>query len=352
MLGKVILTIVVLALLGAGLYFLVKRNEQPVQVFNTTEVTTGTIITKAVASGSIEPRQEVVIKSRVSGVVDKLHVKAGDTVAREDLIAKIRVVPDAVALNSAEARVETSRISVRNAKRELDSRENLMKRNIISKDEYAKYQFDYQMKREEDQSARNNLRLIKEGGSGESGTVSSEIRSTVAGTLLEVPVKEGDSVTETNNFNDGTTIAAVADMTDMIFLGTVDESEVGRLQEGMALVISIGAIEDQTFDGELEFVSPKGIRDDGTVQFQIRAALSDVGEIRAGYSANADVVLDRRDNVLTVDEGALIFEGDEITVLVKSGDQFEQRKIEVGLSDGLRIEVLSGLSEGDQLRLP
>ncbi len=351
---RVVLLFLVLALLAAGLYFLVKRNEKPTEVFETQEVTTGTIIKKAVATGSIEPRREVTIKSRVSGVVEKLHLEAGQTVEREALIAKIRVVPDAVALNAAQARVETARISAANALRERDRRKNLRKDKLISKDEYAKYQFDYEIQREEEARARSNLILIQEGGSGESGAVSSEIRSTVKGTILAIPVKEGESVTETNNFNEGTTIASIADMTDMVFTGTVDESEVGRIKEGLPLVISIGAIENETFDGMLEFISPKGNRDEGTVQFSIRAAITEnpASKIRAGYSANADIVLDRRDDVLTLDEGVLIFDNDSVFVLVQNGDQFERREIETGLSDGLRIEVVSGLTESDVVRVP
>jgi len=354
MLVRIVSVLLVLALLGAGLFFLVKRNEKPADVYATRSVTVDTIIAKAVATGAIEPRKEVTIKSRVSGVVEKLYLEAGETVERNELIAKIRIVPDAVTLNSAQARVETARISLQNARREFSRRERLFKENIISKDEYAKYQYDYEIKREEEASAKNNLKLIRDGGSGEAGTVSSEIRSTVKGTILEVPVKEGESVTQTNNFSDGTNIASVADMTDMIFIGSVDESEVGRIKEGMALVISIGAIDKETFDGELEFISPKGNRDEGTVQFSIRAAIKNNSEntIRAGYSANADVVLDRRDDVLTLDEGALIFEGGKTFVLLKQSDEFERREVKTGLSDGLRIEIVEGLTEGAEVRVP
>ena len=356
MIVRVILLFVVLGLLAAGLYFLVERNEQPAEVFATRTVETGTIILKAVATGSIEPRREVTIKSRVSGVLEKLHVEAGAIVEREDLIAKIRVVPDAVTLNAAQARVETARISTQSARRERDRRRDLLNGNVISKDEYARYQYEFELASEEESSAQNNLILIREGGSGESGSVSSEIRSTVRGTVLQIPVKEGETVTETNTFNEGTTIAAVADMTDMIFNGTVDESEVGRIKEGLPLLISIGAIENETFDGVLEFISPKGVSEEGddTVQFEIRAAMTASSEntIRAGYSANADIVLDRRDNVLTLDEGALIFDQDKVFVLLKNGEQFERREIKTGLSDGLKIEILDGLVEGATVRIP
>ncbi len=353
MIVRIFLLFLVLALFAGGLYFLIKRNEQPTEVFETRKVTQSTIIKKAVASGSIEPRKEVTIKSRVSGVVETLFLDAGETIDKDALIAKIKIVPDAVTLNAAQARVETARISADNARRERDRRKTLLDENLISRDEYATYQYEFEIQREEEESARSNLQLIREGGSGEAGTVSSEIRSTVRGTVLEVPVKEGETVTETNNFNEGTTIASVADMTDMIFTGTVDESEVGRIREGMALQISIGAIEDEIFDGTLEFISPKGVRDEGTVQFQIRAAIKQnpQRQVRAGYSANADIVLDLRDDVLTLDEGALIFEDNKTWVLVKAGEQFERREIKTGLSDGLKIEITEGLADGDIVRV-
>lgn len=363
---KILLVLVVIAVLAGGLYFLIQRNQQVPEQFDTESVVTGSIINKAVASGSIVPRREVTIKARVSGVVEKRHVSPGDIVESGQLLAKITVVPDAVTLNSAQARFETARISVNNAKVERDRRRQLYREKLISKDEYDKYQFDYDIKREELQGAESNLELIRDGGNGSGGTVSNEVRSTVDGTVLDVPVKEGESVTETNNFNEGTTIASIADMTDMVFIGTVDESEVGRIQEGMALQISIGAIEDQIFDGVLEFISPKGKNTEGTVQFELRAALSSSSDVtvRAGYSANADIVLDRRDEVLTLDERALRFSDEGVFVLVRAVDvqaadqqsankpQWARQKVEIGLSDGIRVEILDGLSEGAVVRVP
>ncbi len=356
---KILLVLVVLALLASSLYFLIKRNETEPEPFATETVTTGSILKKAVASGAIVPRREVTIKSRVSGVVEKLHVVPGEIVYRGQLIAKITVVPDAVTLNSAQARYETARISVSNAKLERDRRRKLFKEKLISKDEYDRYQYEFDLKSEEMQGAESNLRLIRDGGSTDSGAVSNEVRSTVAGTVLDVPVREGETVTETNNFNDGTTISFVADMTDMVFIGTVDESEVGRIREGMALQISIGAIEDQTFDGVLEFISPKGNKTDGTVQFEIRAALASSSDatVRAGYSANADIVLERRDEVLTLDERALLFTDDGVFVLVQTQDAenepaFKRQPVITGLSDGIRIEIIEGLAENNVVRVP
>lgn len=352
---KMIVTVLlVCGLVAASVYFLVNRNKPEEVTHVTAVVGKGSLINKAVANGSIVPRREVTIKSRVSGVVEKLHVQPGDVIERDALIAKIRVVPDAVALNSAQARYETARISASNAQVELDRRASLFKQKLISRDEFERYRFDYRIAREEEDGARSNLRLIREGGTGEGGTVSNEVRSTVNGTVLDIPVKEGVSVTETNNFNEGTTIASIADMTDMVFTGTVDESEVGRIKEGMALEITVGAIEGVTFNGELEYISPKGVEDEGSVQFEVRAAITSDSQLRAGFSASADVVLDRRDDVLVIDEKFLVFDDDgAVQVLVEQPDgTVEPRSIETGLSDGIQIEVVKGLQAGDTVRMP
>ena len=348
----VVATLVVLLLLGS-LYFLINRNRQAPVRIETIAPQIGTIISKAVATGSIVPRLEVAIKPRVSGVVDELFVQPGELIERGQLIARIQLLPDAVTLNSAQARVDTARISSNNAKSELARFRKLFNQKLISRGEYDKYRYEFDIRAEELEGAEKNLRVLREGGAEDGGAISNEIRATVAGTVLDVSVKQGESVTETNNFNEGTTIAAIADMTDMVFIGTVDESEVGRIREGMALQISIGAIEDVLFEGVLEFISPKGESNEGSVQFEIRAAMTDTqsSTVRAGYSATADVVLDRRDEVLTLDERVLQFEGDKVFVNVEVAEQqFERRSIEVGLSDGIRIEVLDGLSESSRVR--
>ncbi len=352
---KLLLLVLVIVAVLASAWFLIKRNEPAAEKIITETTSIGSIVLKAVATGTIQPRKEVTIKSRVSGVVEKLHAKAGDLVEASQLLAKITVVPDAVTLNSAQARFETAKITTNNARLELDRRRKLYRQNLISKDEYDKYVFDFDIKREEQAGAQSNLKLIRDGSNGEGGSVSNEIRSTVNGTVLEVPVKEGESVTETNNFNEGTTIASIADMTDMVFIGVVDESEVGRIREGMAVNLTIGAIEDQTFPGTLEFISPKGSQVDGTVKFEIRAALGATAAetIRAGYSANAEIVLDRRDDVVVVNERALIFEGDEVFVLMLGADnQTTKVAVDTGLSDGIIVEIVDGIDEAVTVRVP
>jgi HlyD family secretion protein len=313
------------------------------------------IVNKTVATGAIVPRKEIEIKPRVSGIVETLAVEPGKTVKAGDLIAKIRIIPDMVTLNRAEASVKTARINVDGARRELARNEQLMKDKIISETELNRLQLDYDLKREELAAAENNLSLVKEGASRRSGKVSNVVTSTVAGMVLDVPVKEGASVIESNTFNAGTTIATIADMGDMVFQGMVDESEVGKIQNGMKLQIRVGAIDDEVYEATLEYISPKGVKQEGAIQFEIKAAMTprEGAMIRAGYSANADIVLARREQVQAIRESVVTFEGDKAFVEVEVAPQrFERREIQVGLSDGINIEVESGLDANARLKRP
>ena len=344
-----------LALFAWTLYFLFERAQTKPVVFETESPTISDIVRKAVASGSIEPRNEVAIKPRISGVVDKLYVEAGQLVKQGELIAKIRLIPDAVTLNSAEASLDSANIGLANANREFNRRKKLLQQSLISKAEYNEFKMEYDLKLKEVENAESNVQLIKEGVSGKGDKISNEIKATVSGMVLDVPVKEGVSVIETNNFNEGTTIAYIANMQDLVFLGKVDESEVGKISEGLDLEIKIGAIEDRIFKGKLEFISPKGEEKDGAIQFKIRAAIvpEDSVLIRAGYSASGDIVLERRDQVLSIQERLLHFEDDKIYVEVEvTSGNFEKRYIEVGISDGINIEVLSGIDESTKIKRP
>jgi len=344
-----------LALFAWTLYFLFERAQTKPIVYETESPIILDIVRKAVASGSIEPRNEVAIKPRISGVVEKLYVEAGQLVKKGALIAKIRIIPDAVTLNSAEASLDSAKIGLNNAKREFNRRKKLLQQSLIPKAEYNKYEMEYDLKRKEVENAESNVQLIKEGVSGKGDKISNEIKATVSGMVLDVPVKEGVSVIETNNFNEGTTIAFIANMKDLVFLGKVDESEVGKISEGLDLEIKIGAIENHVFKGKLEFISPKGEENDGAIQFEIRAAIvpDDSVLIRAGYSASGDIVLERRDQVLSIQERLLHFEEDRIFVEVEVADgKFEKRTIEVGISDGINIEVLSGIDESTKIKKP
>lgn len=338
-------------------YYLWTKEEVKPVVYETEMVDTTDIIKKTVATGSVVPRKEIDIKPQVSGIVQEIYVEAGDRVKKGDLIAKVKIIPNMVTLNNAENRLERAKISLEQAQLDNDRNSALLSQDVISEAEYQPFMIGLKNAREELTAAENNLQLIREGAiKNSSSSTNTLIRSTIDGMVLDVPIKEGNSVIESNTFNDGTTIASVADMGNMIFEGNVDESEVDKIKQGMELILNIGAIEDLYFTAELEYISPKGVEVDGAIQFEIRAALTEMDTskfIRAGYSANADIVLDRRDEVLAVQESLLQFSGDSVYVEVETGEQkFEKRYIEVGLSDGINIEVLSGLTGADKIKQP
>ena len=338
--------------IGTAVFLYNKSQEKPV-VFETATAFTADIVKKTVATGSIRPRREIEIKSQVSGVVDKLFVEAGDQVDKGDLIARIQLIPDMEHLSSAESALRTAEISLKNARIEHERQSQLYKDGLIGELAYNGFVLNYELRQEAVISATDTVDLIKEGASRKNGNVANLVRSTITGMVLDVPVREGTFVTETNNFNQGTNIANVANMLDLIFEGDLDESEIGKVEVGMPLILNVGAISDQSFNADLEYVSPKGVDDQGTIKFQIRAAVA-VQEnvfLRAGYSANADIVLDRRDQVLVVNEGNLITEDGMSYVEVETGEQeFERREIETGLSDGINIEVLSGVTEDTKFK--
>ncbi|MBI1183170.1 efflux RND transporter periplasmic adaptor subunit [bacterium] len=346
--------IILLAGLFYTFYFLYSKDQQKDVVYDTDVPVVTSIYKKTVATGSINPREEIELKPRVSGVITKIYVEAGQMVKKGDKIALIKIIPNVVQLNQAENRVKTAELNLSNAKLSLERNQLLLEKKAITVADFERIELNYQLAEEELTSANNNLQLVKEGALQGSSTSNNIVKATVAGMILDVPVKEGASVIESNNFNDGTTVVTVANMDDMIFEGFVDESEVGKLHEGMELSVQIGAIEDQRFSGVLEYISPKGTVDQGTIQFEIRAAMSLKDEVfvRAGYSANAEIVLDQRSDVLAINEGLLLFEGDKYFVEVETADQvFEKREVTLGLSDGLVVEVLSGINNNDHLKI-
>jgi len=357
---KKILTIlvglVVISAFAGTLYFLYSKSEEVPVTYSTESPEIATIIKKTVATGSVVPRKEVEIKPQVSGIVDKIHVEPGDIVKKGDLVARIRIIPDMVVLNNAENRVSQARIKLANAIWDLERNQQLLGEGAVSESIYQAARLTHDNAKQELTSAIDNLELIRKGTTARSGETSNTlVRATIDGMVLEVPLEEGDSVIESNTFNDGTTIATVADMDELIFEGKVDESEVGKIRPGMTLLLTIGAIEDERFDAVLEHIAPKGVEENGAIQFEIRAAmkLRDDIFVRANYSANADIVLDRRDDVLAINEVLLQFENEEPYVEVEIGEQqFEKRVIETGLSDGINIEIVAGLTESDLIKNP
>ncbi|MFK7935486.1 MAG: efflux RND transporter periplasmic adaptor subunit [Saprospiraceae bacterium] len=389
--------VLVLASLGLGYYFYQQNSSDP-EVYETAKPTVEDIIKKTVATGSIKPRQEVLIKPQVSGVVDELYVEAGEMVTKGQKLAKIKLIPSEVNINNARSNVEltrirydeaqrelarqkevfgkkldveTARVNYENAKREEERQKQLLAEGVISEQEYQRFEVDLginkaaydnslivatnslkqfeatvDIRKQEMDAAINNLQLLREGASRNSRQVANVVTSTINGMVLDVPVKAGFSVIERNNFNEGTTIASVADMNSLIFEGNVDESDVGKLKEGIPLVLTVGAIADESFDATLEFISPKGEDEEGTVKFEVRAAVKPSEDIflRAGYSANADIILDRREDVIAIKERDVIFEGDTTYVEIETGEQeFEKRTVELGVSDGIMVEVKSGI---------
>ncbi|MCK5471208.1 MAG: efflux RND transporter periplasmic adaptor subunit, partial [Cyclobacteriaceae bacterium] len=339
--GILTVLILVVSFFGVG-YILIKKSMKPTVIYESKKPFYKDIISKTVATGSITPRKEIDLKSQVSGVVEKLYVEAGEIVKANDVIAKIKIIPDVVMLNGAEMRLKTAFINYKNADIEMKRQQQLYEEDVISEQDYNQYLLQFELRKQEVEAAEINLDLVKEGASKNTGTVSNIVRSTAGGMVIDVPVKEGSFVIESNTFNEGTTIATVANMNDLIFEGKVDESEVGKIKEGMNLDLKIGALQDEKISAELEYISPKGIEEDGAIQFEIKAAVKLKNDLflRAGYSANADIVLEKRDSVLAVKESDLLFKDGKAYVEIETGEQqFKKQEIETGLSDGINIEI-------------
>ena len=353
-----LLLIAFLGTLGWTGVYLYEKSEVKPEVVETGAPAVADVVQKTVATGSIVPRKEIEIKARVSGILDELVVEPGQHVKKGDLVARIRVVPNISELQRAQAGVRQAKLRLENARIELERQRSLNSQGIVANSAVTPLQYERDLRKQELADAEESLELVLEGASRaarEAGVATNEVRSTVDGMVLDVPEKEGASIIESNTFNPGSTLAVVADMSDMIYLGQIDESEVGKIRKGMSLDVRIGALQNQRFRAVLEYIAPKGNLLEGAIQFEIRAAmqLQEGTFLRSGYSANADIVLDQRHEVLTVDESLLLFAGGDpfVEVEVQPG-KFERRAVELGLSDGIRIEVLSGVAAADVLRKP
>jgi len=345
----------VLALLVGTLWFLYQKSQPEPVAAVLRAPAVADVQTKTVASGAIQPRQEVEIKPKVSGILKTLHVKPGEVVKVGDLIGEVQIIPDPVGLNDAELRLRTAGLRKERARRDLVRVEALAQKGTLPEAELDRARTEYDVAAEETATASMRVELLRSGALRKSRGAATQIEATVAGTVLSIPIKEGSSVINANSFNPGTTVAFVADMSDMIFKGTIDESEVGKLEVGMPVEIVIGALTGRSFTGELEFIAPKSLAKEGTTEYEVEAAfqIPDDVVVRAGYSANANIVLDRREQVLTISESMLSFEGETAYAEVKTGDQtFERRQVKLGLSDGLKAEILEGLTADDVVRRP
>lgn len=388
------------------IYYFSQQGSKEQTITATEQPQISDIIKKSVATGSVKPRQEVMVKPQVSGVVDELYVEAGEIVTKGQALARIKLVPSELNVNSAQSNVELARLRLKEAERELErqkelnsqqldvesakvSYENarteeerqqeLFKEGVVSEQEYNRFLVDRNLRKaeldnaviaaanslrqfentvdirkQELNAAINNLQLLREGVTRNSRQVANVVVSTVDGMVLDVPVEEGTSVIERNNFNEGTTIATVADMNALIFEGMVDEADVGKLREGMPLELTVGAIDNQKFDAALEYISPKGIDENGTIKFEIRAAIQPSKDVflRAGYSANADIIMDRRSQVVTIKERDVLFEEDTTYVEVEVGErEFAKKVVTLGLSDGILVEIVNGVDTTARVRV-
>ena len=349
-----------IAVVFIGTFVFLYQKSQPKPVVYSEFTPKVTDISKVtVITGKIEPRDEVSVKPQISGIITHLYKQAGDMVSAGEVIAKVKVIPDMGQLSSAEARVRLAGINLKQAQVDFDREESLYRQRLVSEEEYDKQKQALSQAREEMAAAQDALEVVRDGVSKSNANASSTlIRSTISGLILDVPVKVGNTVVLSNTFNDGTTIATVANMNDLIFRGNIDETEVGRLVEGMPMKITVGALQDLRFDAVLEYVSPKAVENNGANQFEVKAAVTAVrdGKIRSGYSANAEIVLAKAEGVLSVPESAIEFSGDSTFVYVVggAGEQKTYRRTQVvtGLSDGVNIEIKSGITTKDKVRGP
>jgi HlyD family secretion protein len=354
---KIFWLVVIAAILIYTFVFLYQKSKPQVIVYNTVLPSVGDLEQSTVATGKVEPRDEILIKPQISGIIDEVYKEAGQGVKKNEVIAKVKVIPELGTLNSAESRVRLAEISAAQGEIDFARNKKLHDDRLISDEEFEKSEVSVKQVREELQTAKDNLEIVKEGITKNSASFSSTlIRSTIDGLILDVPVKAGNSVIMSNTFNDGTTIATVANMNDLIFRGNIDETEVGRIHEGMPVKLTIGALQNFSFDAYLEYISPKAVEQNGANQFEIKAAVRvpDSVTIRSGYSANAEIVLAREKQVLTVPENTIEFSGDSTFVYILTDSVptqvFERHQVKVGISDGIKIAVKEGLTGTEKLR--
>lgn len=350
-----IVTLIIFGVLFATAYF-IKTNSKSITEYKTETPFISSVEQKTVVTGKVIPEDEVEIKPQISGIIQELFVEEGENVKEGDLLAKVKVVPNEGSLNSAKGRVASLKIILDNAKIEYDRNKLLYEKEIISKQDFQNASLNFDRASQDLANAKSDLEVILLGSAGGSSTANTNIRATVAGTVLEIPVEAGDQVVESNTFNAGTTIATIADLNKMIFEGKIDESEVEKLKIEMPLVINLGAIQNKDFDAKLKFIAPKGNEEQGTVKFKIEADvfLDNSINVRAGYSANASLVLEKKDSVMVISEALLQFDKSDEEAFVeieKSDQKFKRIKIETGISDGINIEILSGLTMNDKIKV-
>jgi HlyD family secretion protein len=367
----IIILVTIILLFSVSLYYFYQKNQEDPVIYTTESPTIENILKMTVATGSIVPKEEVLIKPNISGIIDYIFVVAGDIIKSGDLIAKVKVVPNVNSLSSAQNNINSARIQVETARLAFESEKNiynrqkeLFEKGVISANEFDNAQLSYnQVQQRFNQEkvtltgAQQTYDIVKTGtAQGLGALANTEIRATVSGMVLDVPVKAGNQVIESNNFNDGTTIVTLANVDKMIFVGKVDESEVGKITENLPLEITVGAIENRKFDAVLDYIAPKGLNENGAIQFEIKGTLDkkDTTYIRAGLSANASIILARADSVITVKEALVQYDPKTQAPFVEletSEQQYERRDVELGISDGIRVEIKSGVTKDDKIKV-
>ena len=353
---KIILMLVAIIALAFVLKYFKDANSKDVVDYKVEEPFYSSINTKAVATGKLNPEEEIELKPQISGIVDKILVEEGDNVKKGDLIATIRVVPNEQSLVASKGRITTSKLSYDNAKILYTRNKTLFEKGVISQQDFENSELSFNQSKESLAQAQNDYQIIKQGSISGGSSANTNIVAQIPGTILEIPVREGDQVIQSNNFNAGTTIATIADMSLMIFEGKLDESEVGKVKEGKEIKVILGAIRDKEFPAKLTFVAPKGVEENGAVQFTIKAdvTIDSLTSIRAGYSANAEIDVEARDSVLVIREALLQY--NRITekpfVEIKSVENgFKKKNVKLGLSDGINVEIVQGIKEGDKIKV-
>lgn len=354
----VIVLVLIVAVFGFSIFYLYQKDQEPPVKFETESPTTETIIKETVATGTIIPREEVPVKPNISGIIDKLFVQAGDTVKVGQLIAQLKVVPNVSNLNNSKNQIRTARINLENERKVFNRQKELFEKGVISANDFDQAQRAFDIAKQNLTAAEETFEIVKTGttaGIGDAATT--EIKATISGMVLDVPVKVGNQVIEANNFNEGTTIATIANTNDMIFEGKVDESEVGKIKEGLPLEITVGALEGVTFDAVLDYIAPQGVEENGAVQFEIEGTLAELEDdifIRAGLSANASIILEKAEDVLAIKESLIQFDSETKNPYVEvevSEQQFERKEITLGISDGINVEVKTGLTKEDKIKV-
>lgn len=369
--GTVIILVIIVLAACAGIWYVYSLDKKDPVVYQTEKPSINTIVKKTVATGSIVPKEEILIKPNISGVIEKIYIEAGEYVKQGDLIAQIRVIPNVSNLTSAKNNIasnrnamQTAEINFKTQKTIYDRQKELFNKGVISANEFDQVNNTYlQAKQRVEQTridviqSRQNYDIIKTGTtSGLGNAAQTQVRATVSGMVLDVPVKAGNQVIEANNFNEGTSIASLADVKQMIFEGKVDESEVGKIKEGLPLEITVGAIEDEKFDAVLDYIAPKGVPENGAVQFEIKGSLKTIDStfIRAGLSANASIILEKAEQVLAIKEAFVQYDKktQKPYVEIEMGNQdFKRQDVELGISDGIFVEVKKGITKDDKIKV-